>query len=502
MRWLGRLIGRERSPALRLVRLRTTRFRQLLRRYGRFLDLETDAADKQAGDYVLDRGYVATLVETVFDLAEAVVFDLNVLTAGRHEAAHGVVESLRKEVRRLVVASRPEPGAAPLALETAAVPPDTLAAALERTRVLHRGSGEVACRGVAAGPVFRAEAAPEVVACPPGSVLVGDALPPEERLLEAARHAVAILVEGSRLASDAGRLVREFRLPTLVGLRDAAARLTPGTVVTVDADENVVYEGRVHELLEYYRLHRLGQGEEPEYVALRQVRRAMFPLSSGDCPARLEDCTAVRELVYLAQELAGEALIDQLGERRELWANACAGPSGTRVLDLGEGLSRDEADAEDVALRSRPLRALLRGLNLSDSTAAAPLPDSVLAVVTEEHATVLLRGLAGCELIDSFVGASRDSNYLYCQFAPGGDLTEPPRLRGRFAGEVLTGLDFAVTHTPGALSGWLGGLPQAETEERLEIVAHLASALHAVDATGWHGFSPAEQVPRFMAQYT
>jgi hypothetical protein len=84
MSWFQKIFKDSREKDVcRLFSLRSTRFRQLLRNYGRILDRQADAAEKQAGEYILDRQYIVSLVEVVIDLAESIIFDLNVITDNR-----------------------------------------------------------------------------------------------------------------------------------------------------------------------------------------------------------------------------------------------------------------------------------------------------------------------------------------------------------------------------------------------------------------------------------
>jgi len=139
MSWLGRLLRpKGGSEALTLLKLRVTRFRQLLRSYGSLLALLEDAAEKQGGGFILDRQYVITLAEQVAELADAVAFDLNVMTSQGNLPFYEQSERLRGELRSLVA----EGGAgAPVRPGEAAAPtvsPAALAAALARFPVLYR----------------------------------------------------------------------------------------------------------------------------------------------------------------------------------------------------------------------------------------------------------------------------------------------------------------------------------------------------------------------------
>lgn len=117
MSWLSRMLRpKGRSEALTLLKLRATRFRRLLENSEAFQALSDDAAEKQGGDFILDRQYVIALVERASELTDAVLFDLDVITARRDPAFEEAAERLRVGLRGLLQSresSRPHdrPGA-------------------------------------------------------------------------------------------------------------------------------------------------------------------------------------------------------------------------------------------------------------------------------------------------------------------------------------------------------------------------------------------------------
>ena len=284
MSWLRRIFGTpSEAEGVRLVKLRSTRFRHLLRHYGKFLDLLGDAAEKQAGDYVLDKQYIVSMAEILFEVAETVVFDLNVMTNQRWSSFFEIMDRLHTEVKKSLASwsddsQRPEEGAKDFVQSgksDVSVGGDSLVEAIARYPLLYRQKGQVACRGVAAGPVFNLCTEKDPERLPAGVVLVAPEIKPEAELLRAIRTAAAILTDSGKPASHMASIAREFRIPTIVGLQDASVQLATGTLVTVDADENTVYLGRMQELLDYYQEERLrpeaagfpinhrGRGKEP-----------------------------------------------------------------------------------------------------------------------------------------------------------------------------------------------------------------------------------------------
>ncbi len=84
------------------VRLRLARFRHLLRQYGRMIALASDAAEKQSGEFILDKAYILALGDRAFETTEGIVYDLNVLTSQRHLEFYDAVDLLRAKTTMLI----------------------------------------------------------------------------------------------------------------------------------------------------------------------------------------------------------------------------------------------------------------------------------------------------------------------------------------------------------------------------------------------------------------
>ena len=63
--------------------------------------LGADAAEKQSGEYILDRAYVLSLSDKAFETVQAMIYDLNVLTGQRHTGLYDTVDSIRHRATAL-----------------------------------------------------------------------------------------------------------------------------------------------------------------------------------------------------------------------------------------------------------------------------------------------------------------------------------------------------------------------------------------------------------------
>ncbi len=516
MAWLRGLFARQpNGECQRVLHLRVTRFAQMLRNYGALLDLIADAAEKQAGEFILDRQYVISLAERVLDLADTVLFDAAVL-APRHETAFfAALEHMRAELRGLLSAPvpplqgelQPQPPVPTSFVGARAVGPEALAEGLAQARVALRGQGQVACRGLAAGPVFNLACERDPRALPAGAVLVGRDLDLDGEVIPVIRRAGAILLDSGTAGGSVASLARELRIPTLVGLGNASATLLGETIVTVDADENVVYYGRVQPLFDYYAAERLGTEEEEEYALLRAVRQTAFPLTlAGDPPpsATPAECRSLHDLVHLAHSFAGEALFEVMtrsaGAVQPTEVPFTRGVSG-RLIDLGGGLT---PGGGETALADLP-RLFFDGLDCVGCR-QRPAGDghrhtrAAVAVVDEERLLAALATAGGFDLVDAVATEGRADNRLYCRFAPRSGASDGTGGRGAVAGGVLDRLGFAVARTQREVSGWIARLPRVEIEERLQIAGRLCGFLDELGEAPPRPEMLANAVDRFLRE--
>lgn len=455
---LGWLSGREKSR-FPVVALRVARFRQLLLGYARLLDLARDAAVKQGGEYVFDRQFVRSLVEASIGIAESVVFDLNVITREAHLEYYEAYERLAAGARaalgsglesldtELAAAPSPAPGGQDLALAIAAAP------------VLYRQAGQVASRGIASAPVVNLEDPDRATGNHRGAVLVAAGLELDSPALALLDGAAAVLLDANSPADGVASLARQRRIPCIVRLRDASRRIRTGTVVTVDAEDNAVYAGRVEALLA------LGGGEEEaEYRLLRAVRRGLFELTlaHGQNAPRAADCRTLRDLVHLAHVVAGDALFGQL-RAEAVRERADPAPAGVVVLAAEGGTGGDEG----------PLASLVSGLKAGSGRGVTA---GVGFAAVDRDRCILLSETAGG--VDVMAAAATDlpsANYVYCRLVPRFGSDDTGALRGRAAAEVLRRIGMEVAVAPLEVSAWGRDMDVEELEPRLEVIGRLAA---------------------------
>jgi len=343
--------------------------------------------------------------------------------------------------------------------------------------VLMRKQGQVAQRGIAAGRVHVVSEDESIDNFPIGGIAVTRYTTP--RLSAIIRRAAAILTDIGSPTGHMATVAREFGVPMIVSTGDATRLLTEGSQVTVDAEENIVYEGIVRELVEYEVEAEDVYTDLREYRVLKQILRKISPLHLID-PGSSEfvprNCRTYHDIVRFCHEKAVQYLIDlNVSSRKfrgiESRKLALPIPLGLHVIDLGGGVDREaygrEIDSVERLL-SIPMRAVLSGLiapgawntqpvqldfgDLVSSLTRFSMTDRVgsyqgqnLAVISDHYANISLRLGYHFNVIDAYVSETVDDNYIYFRFVGGVTGTERRHLRARLIQEILEKLHFRVT---------------------------------------------------------
>ena len=76
-------------------KLHAARFRSLIEAVRRLVELHDDASDKLAGQWVIDRGYVASFGQRALELGRELVFDSGVLAGEDQRKAYVTLDRVR-----------------------------------------------------------------------------------------------------------------------------------------------------------------------------------------------------------------------------------------------------------------------------------------------------------------------------------------------------------------------------------------------------------------------
>ncbi len=390
-------------------------------------------------------------------------------------------------------------------------PAEEVLSACTRHRVLLPGHGEVACRGIGAGRVFLVGADEATDGFLPGDVLVTRFASP--RLSALVASASALVSDVGSVTGHLATVAREYRVPAIVGTRDATALLPAGTVITVDANENTVYEGSVEELLSYQLLRSQPYEETHEFRALRRMLRHVSPLHQKDPSSpdfEPEHCRTYHDIIRFAHERA-LAELSRLGDFHLEGSSARALdldiPLDLVLVDLGGGIA-SSARGKAVSrsqIASRPLEILLQGLLapgvwstnpaemdldgfMASATRAGPLTspggDALrrnVAIVSADYLNLNLRVGYHFNVVDCYLGENPEDSYIFFRFVGGvTDVTRRTR-RARLLATILSQQGFTTDLSGELIVGRLQGVPQPLCEEQLRMVGRLIGFSRQLD---------------------
>jgi pyruvate, water dikinase len=224
---------------------------------------------------------------------------------------------------------------------------------------------------------------------------------------------VAIMSKAAAILTDAGSptghmalLAREFQVPTIINIENATQILTPGQVVTVDANYNNVYEGLVPELLEPSASSD-DLADSSVFQTLKAVVQRIVPLNlinpEDEATFTPENCRTLHDIVRYAHEFS-------MREKFRLTEHEVRGaakivdldsnlPLKMRLLDLVGGINRGwRPKVRPAQVVSLPFQTFWGGLTAGSWATISPPEVGSLS-------TVLPAGEAETQ------GAGRDRNY-------------------------------------------------------------------------------------------
>ncbi|MBF0227832.1 MAG: hypothetical protein HQK76_20490 [Desulfobacterales bacterium] len=182
-----------------------------------------------------------------------------------------------------------------------------LRAAVKKHKALISGQGMVVCRGVGYGKVVVIPDDYSFTQIPENAVLVARHSSP--KLAELVPMASAVITDVGSTTSHLATITREFKIPSIMDMQIATMILKNGMEVTVDAEENVIYEGKVEELIHYEVIKSLSLEDTPEFRILNKMLKCIAPLNLKDPQARNfkpRFCDTYHDIIRFAHEKAVE----------------------------------------------------------------------------------------------------------------------------------------------------------------------------------------------------
>ncbi len=387
-----------------------------------------------------------------------------------------------------------------------------IASVTDQYSVVFAHKGQIVQNGIATGKVFMVLVDEDLDRFPSGAILVAKETSP--RYAKVARKASGIITDVGTSTGHMATISREFRIPTIVNTGVATQLLEPGQEITLDAQENVVYAGRIKELCYYGFMEDVFE-ETYEYRLLRRVLKKITPLNLVDPNAKdfsPRACRTLHDITRFVHEKAVEELID-LNYRRRLDPGIASKklksniPLDLVIIDIGGGLEEtDEAAAISMdQVRSIPMRALLEGLNSPGVWSSEPMsvdfgsfmssltrtfssqlvsPRFIgqnLAVISRAYANISLRLGYHFNMIDAYIGDQVNDNYAYFRFM--GGVTDPARRsrRAKFIYETLARSNFNVDLRGDMVIGRIKKLDPQLMQSKMRLLGGLVGFTRQLD---------------------
>ncbi len=389
-----------------------------------------------------------------------------------------------------------------------------LSEVLKRHRVLLEERGMIAYRGIGAGPARLVTENDDLSQFPAGSVLVSRYAPP--RLAEIIPRASAIITDIGTTTGHMATVAREFRVPTIVGTEIATQVLEPDQLVTVDAERNIIYEGRIEELLHHQLLEESAFEVTREFQVLRRILKKIAPLYLTDPNApnfTPRGCRTFHDIMRFIHEKAFQALLQTGSNPRAFLKRGGKRlksqiPIDLILIDLGGGISQKAAQQTHVSpdqITSVPMQEIWAGLSSPGTWNMDPIPvdfKGMMSSVTRTRSSeVMGNSLPGVNLgvlgadyvnlslplgyhftvVEAAVGPKPENNYISFRFAGGvTDITRRSR-RASLLKNILEKAGFKVNVNGDMVNARAIDLTDRQIRQNLHLIGRLIGFTRQLD---------------------
>ncbi|MBU1053231.1 MAG: pyruvate, water dikinase [Proteobacteria bacterium] len=387
-----------------------------------------------------------------------------------------------------------------------------LVTAAKNYPVILKDKGVVASRGIGAGTVFQVRTEEDTQYFPRGAVLVLKHTSP--RMSKIVPLASAVVTDIGAVTGHMATICREFRVPTIVDTSHATQILKTGMEVTVDAEENIVYQGIIKELLTAQLIEKIPYEETYEFKLLRRLLKKVSTLHLTDPQSNEFDpahCRTFHDIIRFAHEMAVRKIAQGIQPRQLSFIHSLTKlklniPLNLTVIDTGGGIKKG-ISSNEISLKElscEPLLILLKALtapgvwqyqpvnldfkgfmsSFTSNRSSQSLPDRIninLAIISKEYINLNLGLGYHFNMVDGNMSDDRNNNYIYFRFF--GGVTEISRRtrRVKVLARILEKNDFSVELKGELIIARIKKIDRPQMEDKFRLIGRLIGYTRQLD---------------------
>ncbi len=373
-------------------------------------------------------------------------------------------------------------------------------------------NGATASRGKASGLAYLLSSDHNLLNVPEGAILVAAQTSP--RYVSILGRVQAIVTDVGSVTGHMASVAREFGVPTLVETLNATRVIPHGEEITVDATNQVVYQGRVDSILERKRRPNPMKGS-PTYKAAHAALKKIAVLNLSDPKSTdftPEGCRTFHDVIRFAHEKSMREMFRisddvELSKRSAIRVKVHL-PMQILAVDLGGGLNIAsgvfEAGVSDI--NSIPFKSLLNGMTnpnvqwigpvamdwkgFASIVSESMLKDAAMddrmggpsyAVLSDEYVNFNSRLGYHFAVVDAYCGHQVNDNYIMFSFKGGAaDIGRRSR-RAVLISTILKRLGFKTTLKGDLVHAEIKKYECPVMQEKLDMLGRLMGAVRLLD---------------------
>ena len=377
-----------------------------------------------------------------------------------------------------------------------------------RNKIISDGKGITASSGTSAGTAFNVDTSFDIMLFPPGGIIISKTADP--RLAILLKKASGIISLQGHVTAHLATVARELNIPSLFGVPDIS--IENGTIITLDASNKVIYEGRVERLL-----NTADEKKEmsPTAILLRGILKDIAALNVPNpvnSNTQALKCRTIHDIVRFVHQTAIEEMFKTCDNKVSKGCRArtiiTPVPMNLIAFDLGEGIAEDapENNAPLKYVLSIPMQALWRGMihkgikwsgerniNVSglisamtnyltdESTSMRGLGSPSYVFISKNYLNLNSRVGYHFATVDAYIGEHHESNYINFRFSGGANALDRRSRRTALIEKILNDANYTSLRTMDIINSRIHNLPEKEMEEKLEFLGRLLGFVNRLD---------------------